>query len=155
MKAILIDPVARTVTEVDADFAGDYRQISAHLGREYFTAASSINRRGDVLFVDDDGLFKPDQQFFLWGGLDSPLAGRGLILGSDSEGDTAPPWISLESVALAVRWIDPREAVERHNSLTAVAHAEAAIFNAMHDDAFIIVSSPVLGIDEDGKLATR
>lgn len=41
---------------------------------------------GDVLFVDDEGLFKDPKHFFRIPGIDYDFAGNGLIVGTDPDG---------------------------------------------------------------------
>jgi hypothetical protein len=102
MRAILIDPVRKTVTVVEHN--GDYREIHKLLSDEEsglhvdtFTCVR-INER-DAIFVDDNGLYQNDdnpQFFFLWRGYHQPLAGRGLILGADKDGETIGAGIPLQ-----------------------------------------------------------
>lgn len=96
MKAYLIDPVQRTVEEVN--YTGDYQQIYELIGADCFDVCR-INSAGDGIFVDDEGLLRygllPAFMTTLYGG---PLAGRGLVLGVDSEGESVEPTISLESL---------------------------------------------------------
>lgn len=93
VRAILIDPFACKVTEVEHD-ASDFRGIYALLSHEVhpvstFTAAySDMLRPGEAIFVDDNGLLNNPLRFFLFAGYHQPLAGKGLILGSDHEGET-------------------------------------------------------------------
>jgi hypothetical protein len=56
--------------------------------------AVAMNEYGDTCFVDDEGLFH-GWAFFRIDGYDQPLAGRGLILGTDSEGRSTDPHISF------------------------------------------------------------
>lgn len=108
MQAILIDPFTRTITEVD--YNGDYTNIYEHIKAECFDCVR-INRKGDSIFVDDEGLINGDanQQFFGWLGYANPIAGRGLILGTDSEGESISPSITMETVLKHVIWLSPSE----------------------------------------------
>lgn len=101
MRAILIDPVARSFTEVD--YNGDWKTISKHLGCELFDIV--FTELGDV-YVDDEGLFVPDQKFFMIEGC-QPLAGRGLVFGRvDDEGDTTPATVSIEELEQKVKFLN-------------------------------------------------
>lgn len=42
---------------------------------------------GDVLFVDDEGLFKDPKHFFRIPGIDYDFAGNGLIVGTEPDND--------------------------------------------------------------------
>lgn len=107
MQAYLIDPFAKTVTTVE--YHGDFHEIYQHIGCSAFDAAA-FNDAGDAVFIDDEGLLKPrDQQaYFL---IDCPnhgddicrgLAGKGLVLGVDANGDSIEPTASLDEVAAMV-----------------------------------------------------
>lgn len=95
MRAHLIDPFTKTVTEVDYD--GNYKSIYSLIG------ASTIDvvRWADnvVLYVDDEGLLKEtDQEYFRIHNSENTFAGKALVTGLDGEGDDiACPW-SLDRV---------------------------------------------------------
>jgi hypothetical protein len=99
MRAILINPFAKTVSEVEFD--GNWRSISAWLDCEIFTIIRLA--RYETLFIDDEGLLtdKP-QAFFAWQGYPQPLAGRGLILGEDDEGETVATDLTIDEVRARV-----------------------------------------------------
>ena len=92
MKAFLIDPAKQTVSEIE--FYGDWREINRLIGSETFDCVT-INGKGDVVFVDDEGLLKGLDRFFSVQGYPEPLVGRGLVLGCDAEGETVEPAINL------------------------------------------------------------
>jgi hypothetical protein len=103
-KAILIDPFKRTVSEVD--WNGDYHHIYQLTDCDTFDVAR-INAKGDGIFVDDEGLFKEEQAFFVYNGYGNPLAGKGLILGSDREGESVKPHVTLKEVQEKVAFVMP------------------------------------------------
>jgi hypothetical protein len=101
LRGILIDSVTESITEVTHN--GDYREIYKFLSDpengynvDTFTVVYIDER--NVIFVDDNGLLTNPRHFFAWRGYPQPLAGRGLILGSDAEGETIGTRISLEKV---------------------------------------------------------
>jgi hypothetical protein len=108
MKAILIDPVNRTIREVDHN--GDYRQIYEYLSDkenglnvETFTVVQidDVN----CIYVDDEGLLKDPRYFFNYHGYPQPLAGRGLVLGTNMEdGESIGTTLSAEEVFDNVRF---------------------------------------------------
>lgn len=104
MNAYLIDPVAETVTEVAYD--GDYRSIYPLIQAECFDVAS-VESNGDAVYVDDEGLLNltPATKFFWYGGYHSPLCGRGLMLGTDEEGNSVAPVTSIETVRQKIRFL--------------------------------------------------
>jgi hypothetical protein len=107
MKAILIDPFNKTVTEVEHN--GNYKHIYELLSHEThpvdcFTAVGIDN--GDTIFVDDEGLFKEPTEFFVYLGYDQPLAGKGLVLGCNDDGDSVAPVSTLEQVKKHIVWME-------------------------------------------------
>ena len=103
MKAYLIDPFAKEVSEVEHD--GDFKQIYKFIDAEAFDCAHLANT--DVIFVDDMGLTKDEQAFFAFVGYTQILAGKGLVLGTNEEGDTVEPKFSLDDVRSRVHWAGP------------------------------------------------
>ena len=104
IKAILIDPFEMTVSEVGygGEMADIYRLVDADL----FTVAG-FGEDGDGVYVDDEGLFKATQRFFKLDGYPQPLAGKGLVLGSNDGGESVVPVTTVEAVRAAVRWVQP------------------------------------------------
>jgi hypothetical protein len=109
MRAILIDPEKKTVTEIQLK-SGDYREIrailqchsiasSAHLG-------GSIAKGFDAVFVSDDLLEEREDPRF-WFQVDAsrdppssfPIAGRGVAMGTDSKGDACDVRIGVAELA--------------------------------------------------------
>jgi len=86
-KAVLIDPYEETVTDIEYD--GHYKSIYPLIHCDTFTVVRLGN--DDDLFVDDEGLLKltPQSKFFKIPAYPSPLAGYGLIVGCDEEGNAA------------------------------------------------------------------
>jgi hypothetical protein len=105
MRAILIDPEKRTISEID--FKGDYRKIQAVIGCGRFTSGSrplngSLEEGFDSLYVSDDDMEDRDDPRF-WFQVDAdrdppssyPLAGRGLVVGVNEEGASCDARISV------------------------------------------------------------
>jgi hypothetical protein len=100
--AFLIDPAAKTVEPVQ--WNGDYQQIAKLIDADFFDAAR-FNRKGDTVYVDDEGLIKEGPAYhFIITGYPQPLAGKGLILGTDNNGESVAPSITLEDAKLLVRF---------------------------------------------------
>ena len=59
------------------------------------------------IYVDDEGLFIEDQLYFNYKGTTDSvsLAGNGLVLGVDEEGETTPPSLTLKEVEQAVTFL--------------------------------------------------
>ena len=104
MKAILIDPFEKTITEVD--YNGDFRQIYKLIDCGTFDVVR-VNDIGDGIFVDDEGLINGKQQeFFGWRGYEQPLAGKGLLLGCTlSDGESADTSYTLDDAYDHVVWL--------------------------------------------------
>lgn len=114
MKAYLINPKAKTVTEITisdpnaehAHMADIYQALKCDL----FTTIE-INQEGDSIFVDDEGLLKDpsEQEYFVVTGSASSvmLAGNGLVIGMTTDtGDSQDPTISLEDLTKMITWPD-------------------------------------------------
>ena len=96
MKAILIDVHTQSVTEVDHDNTLD--NIYDLLNCRTFDVVRIDEV--DSIYIDDEGLFVDDQLFFEYGGdaQSVRLAGNGLILGVDDEGNSISPRTTVEEV---------------------------------------------------------
>lgn len=101
--AIFIDAENQRIEEREID-GGDYREINRAIGCDVFTFAHPRGLKGrDAVAVDDEGLLYNPTYGFQIGG--QALAGNGLVLGADSEGNSVAPKTSLLDVALLVRFI--------------------------------------------------
>ena len=107
MKAYLIDPFEKSINEVE--YSGDYQDIYKLINADLFDVVYMDDGIG--VFVDDEGLFKDNQAFFQVGY--AMLAGRGLVLGTDDEGESISPKISLKDLAKKIKFMS-REEVMRH-----------------------------------------
>lgn len=101
MKAFLIDPSAQTITAVEYD--GNYKSITKMIEAQMFTTVQ-INEEEDTIYLDDEGLFVEGQSFFMIAGYPEPLAGKGLVLGTDAEGDSDEPVITFDSLLDCVQF---------------------------------------------------
>ena len=101
-KATLINPFNKTIEMVDYDFGGSYLQISHLIGTEECVkplfCAVDIDETNTV-YIDDEGLYRETQAYFMWEGYHQPLQGKGLILGTDYDnGESIPTTLSLDEV---------------------------------------------------------
>lgn len=106
MKAYLIDPKEQTVTQVE--YTGDYTNIYTHIEADLFDVAR-LYRNGDGAFVDDEGLLKEPDHFWVHRNYAQPLAGRGLVLGVDDEGNSVEPKTTLEELTADVFFVSREE----------------------------------------------
>lgn len=104
VKGYLIDPYKAEVQPITVPM-DDYEEIQRQLGCRTFTTGGYLEN-GDVLFVDDEGMLTGPTHFFRIKGLnDQPLAGRGVVLGSDGHGGSADVKTSSEEILSRVRWV--------------------------------------------------
>ena len=112
MKAILIDTKNKEIKEVEHD--DTLKNIYKLVDCATFDVVNIDNTNG--IYVDDEGLFAEDRRFFIYRGTNrdgshgriQSLAGNGLILGTDNEGEVIAPTITLEEVQDAVDFHQPR-----------------------------------------------
>ena len=102
--AFLIDPFKKECFEVECD--ENIEIIHSLIESDYFDIAT-INNQGDGVVVDDLGLFKPNQCFFMIYGYEYRLGGKGLVIGCDLRtGDTKKPFITFEELKHSVVWLE-------------------------------------------------
>jgi hypothetical protein len=107
LKAILIDTENREVKMIEIEKGIDaiYEQINC----DCFTVVTLENE--DAIFVDDEGLLKLNEnsKFFFIEGYHQPLAGNGLILGTDEEGESVNAKSNLEDIKNRVKFLTIQE----------------------------------------------
>lgn len=115
MRAILIDPLAHTVTEVDS--TGEWQNIVRHIGAQYMDAVRIGDAQEHTIYVDDEGLINGKAQtggmFRFDGDNAAYLAGRGLILATDGEGECVAATLTLDDVRKRVAWGRPWRVLTR------------------------------------------
>jgi hypothetical protein len=112
MRAFLIDPEHRTITEID--FVGDYKKMQEVIGCDEFTTGSrpfngSLSKGFDALLVSDDPLEDRDDPKH-WFQIDAdrnppssyPITGRGLVIGTDPDGADCDARISRDELVSRV-----------------------------------------------------
>ena len=120
MRAILIDPKAKQIMQID--YNGDYKTIYEHLsfypnaeGMTHKPRAFDIVRipvGNDGIYVDDEGLFVPneDKHWFTYRynahemHQNIPLVNRGLIIGCDDNGDSVDCDSTVDSIKSQITW---------------------------------------------------
>ena len=111
MRAVLINPILQLITEVE--YNGDYRQIYEHIQARMFELVSLEGPGGTevCIFVDEEGLLNDNPHgWFTVDGYAQPLRGRGLVLGSDDEGNTVGSPLNAAQVAAMVQFPSNTEA---------------------------------------------
>ena len=110
MRAILIDPVKQAVTEVQWD--GTLKDIYAHTQTDRVEIAVSWQCDDFAVYVDEEGLFKQNQEFFQLMGCYSPLAGRGLMVGPvDNDGNETELKFPLADAEAYITWLPGIEVI--------------------------------------------
>lgn len=105
MQAFLIDPANKAITTVELPDTGDkLPAIYKHLQCETFDAMYLPN--GDSLYIDDEGLLKPQMHFFAVRGAPQPYAGRGLVVGINAQGRSVSPSITLQQLTANVKFVE-------------------------------------------------
>lgn len=104
MKALLIDPFQKTITEIEHD--NSLEDIYRHTRCDTFTTVM-IDRHGGTLFVDDEGLLKPfdSQAFFKIDTYADPLAGYAMVVGTDDEGETVDVAYTIDQIKARVQFL--------------------------------------------------
>jgi len=103
-KGYLIDPEAKTIIHINYDLSTGIDGIYKLIGADPFTIVQ-IEKR-DAIFVDDEGLLKNPRYFFQYRGYHQPLAGKGLVLGTNEEGDTVSAKIKYEDLKSRVSFLE-------------------------------------------------
>jgi hypothetical protein len=99
MKAILIDPVKLEITEVQ--IGDDYKEIYGFIDAGTFECIQ-INKDGDLLYIDEEGLFTK-KPVFAYNGISHPIVGKALIIGNNKRtGEARDAVITRDQVSAAV-----------------------------------------------------
>lgn len=127
LRAVLIDPFKQRVKEVRVrpHMSAD---INLHINSNLFTTAPfyprQVRRGGEVLgnvqhdiFVDDEGLFKPDQRYWWNKATGQVLAGKGLVLALDDEGQSSHCLWSDVGVKARINWIGDKQTLSMMQQL--------------------------------------
>ena len=109
MRAILIDPFAKEITEVDYD--GDYKKIYELIDCTTFDVVN-VPSGNDGIYVDDEGLYAPegDKNWFTYRynahemHQNIPLVNRGLVIGCDENGDSVDCDSTVDSIKASIKW---------------------------------------------------
>ena len=105
MKAILIDPFDESVSEVD--YNGDYKEISNLINCGPIDCVS-LDDTNDI-YIDDEGLLKNPTRYFRIFSYKtmriSTLAGKGLILGHNDEGESIATTLDVNEYAKTIQFL--------------------------------------------------
>lgn len=121
IKGILIDPKAKTITEVESTTGFELHEIYALLGCSCIT--SFAMHGDDTALCDDEGLLKGEEHmqnvgcYTLKGASQSHLVGRTLVVGTGNEGQTISPQSSVQEIQDLVVWVDNPPTTEQMDEL--------------------------------------
>lgn len=101
-KGYLIHPETKSMEVVDV---GDWRHMNQLIGSRTFTIGHHFDN-GDVIYVDE-GLLKPGLLSFQVRRAPQPLFGKGLVLGTNDEGDSVDPVTAYVDTLELIRF-DPQ-----------------------------------------------
>jgi hypothetical protein len=106
IRAYLINPYKRQITEVpyDGDLVTAYKLLDCDIV-EAAVVDPTQEGEPDIVYVDEEGLLKGPQFFFKLAGNEQPLAGKGLVVGSDSEGNDCDARLPIERIRQLVTWM--------------------------------------------------
>lgn len=103
MRAILIDPFTRTISDVETDASLDdmYRLLDVDLITVIQVGG------GHAMILDDEGLLKEkeSQAYFMLRGMEQPLAGKAMIL-ADEYGENRGATLPIGAVEQKVVWLE-------------------------------------------------
>jgi hypothetical protein len=104
MRGILIDPKACALTEVHLEADKDHlRQIYDLLHCDTFDCVGLDN--ADTLYVDDNGIATGSPFHFIVADYPQPLVGRGLILGTNEEGESISAKTTLDDLRARITFM--------------------------------------------------
>ena len=103
MRAIIVNPKDRTITETDIDGSLDLLQ---HIVGGLIEPVCQGLDENHHCYVNEEGLLDDPQHFFMFKDGHQPLAGNGIILSSTDDGDEAACILSLQWVTERVSFMD-------------------------------------------------
>ena len=98
MRGILINPFDETIKEVK--ISGNIEDIYLLTECRTFDIVALSDK--DDLYVDDEGLLYDNRYFTIYG---KAIAGRGLIMAHDDEGNSISTTLSLQEIEDVVEWL--------------------------------------------------
>ena len=110
MLAFLINPETENIEVVEYD--GDFRNIQQMIEARLFTTVCiKYDEEKGIstdIYVDDEGMLdlQPTTKFFKHQDYIYPLAGKGLVLSGDTEGESISPMISKEELEKKISYMD-------------------------------------------------
>lgn len=105
MKAIKIDVAARTVTAIEVAGLSDMQAVVA--GSIEVATEVQHQDQWNTVFCNEEGLYLPIRDWFIWQGAHQPFKGNGLVIGFNPEtGESIDTNLTVEDVKKFVRFAD-------------------------------------------------
>ena len=111
LRAILIDPFLRVISEVNVD--NDLQSFYDILNIRSLAMVNIDNTNS--LYIDDEGLLNNSNSLFKIASYAQPLAGSALVVAHNEEGETVETTLSIDQIRSMVEWVDyvtPEEVLE-------------------------------------------
>ena len=111
LRAILIDPLLRVISEVNVD--NDLQSFYDILNIRSLAMVNIDNTNS--LYIDDEGLLNNSNSLFKIASYAVPLAGRALVVAHNEEGETVETTLDIDQIRSMVGWVDdqtPEEVLE-------------------------------------------
>ena len=106
MRAILINPENKTVTEVNHN--DDYKEIYKLIDCSTFCCPVDFEN-GDIMYADDEGLFKVQKGGIVMEDWVYPILGKILILGTGNDGESIDAKSDCNELAGQITWLTEEE----------------------------------------------
>ena len=107
-KAILINVVAKTLTQVEINGLDDIYQA---IGNDCSTFTCPFQlENNDTFYVDDEGLLKDVHGGVQVEGYHSPFVGNALLIGTSRDGDNMDVRTSIEKLLPMLTFMNPNQA---------------------------------------------
>src|SRR5258708_10647972 len=104
IRAILIDSNTGLCTETEIE-QGSLQDLYRVIGCKTIEVVRSRVLQGrDVIYVDEEGLLHDPTLFFKIDGFPQPIAGNGLVVGTDSQGDDIDVKTPLDVIKRSVQF---------------------------------------------------
>lgn len=107
MRAILINPEDRTVTEIQIKKGNN--AIYAAIDCEAFECPITFDNN-DTMYWDEDGVFKPQKGGITMEDWCVPVLGKILILGTNSRGNSVNAASKIEDIEKIITWVNEADA---------------------------------------------
>lgn len=127
LNAIKIDAATRTVTAISMYDTLDAMQAVVG-GLICLGGEIPAPRGADTVYVDDEGLFKGPQHFFVIDGVTlQPLCGNALVIGTTRGGNNRDVHTTVKAIQKNIRWMSAADAAHF------IPPTEIIMFDSMDD----------------------